>query len=82
MNVLMYDVQEDRDKYGYLCTLTYRPADDSLAVDSYSPYMDDYIYDDENPDAERFVLHNVFFGAPYYDPPVRDESTPEPTSPA
>ena len=60
VNVLMYDVQEDRKKYGYLCLLTYDPATNSLFVDSYSPFLDDYIYNDDDVDTERFTIKNVF----------------------
>lgn len=60
VNALMYDVQTDREHYGYLCLLTYDPADNSLFVDSYSPFLDDYIYNDAEPDLERFTIQNVF----------------------
>lgn len=60
VNVIMHDLQQVRDKYGYLNLLTYDPAANSLSVDSYSPFLDDYIYDDEHPDAERFVIENLF----------------------
>ena len=52
--------QQDRDWYGYFNLLTYDPAANTLAVDSYSPFLDDYIYDDENPDEERFTVEDVF----------------------
>ncbi len=58
--VLMHDLQEDRNKYGYFNLLTYDPAANTLSVDSYSPFMDDYIYDDEHPNDERFTIENVF----------------------
>lgn len=61
VNALMYDVQTDREQYGYLCLLTYDPLTDMMSVDSYSPYLDDAIHDDENPDLERFTLEHVFY---------------------
>ena len=60
VNALMYDIQTDFDRYGYLCLLTYDPRDNSLTVDSYSPLWDDHVYDDEHPELEQFVLHDVF----------------------
>ena len=60
VNVLLYDLQTDRERYGYLCLLHYDPADNTLTADSYSPFLDDYIYDDENPETERFTLYDVF----------------------
>ena len=60
VNVLMYDIQTELDRYGYLCLLTYDPRDNTLSVDSYSPLWDDHVYDDEHPELEQFVLHDVF----------------------
>ena len=60
VNALMYDVQEDKLRYGYVCILSYDPASGTLSVDSYSPLRDDYLYDDLHPDLERFTLHDVF----------------------
>ncbi len=60
VNVLMYDVQEDLERYGYMNILTFDPLNNTLSVLSYSPYLDDYIYDDENPDRENFKIDNVF----------------------
>lgn len=60
VNALMYDVQTEVEQVGYLCLLTYDPADNSLSVTSYSPYLDDYIFNDEYPEREQFTLNNVF----------------------
>ncbi len=60
VNVLMYDLQLDRSHYGYLCLLTYDPVANTLYCTSYSPCFDDEIYNDDDPDAERFTLHDVF----------------------
>ena len=60
VHVLMHDLQLDRERYGYLNLLTFDPEANTLSVDSYAPFYDDYIYDDENPDAERFTIENVF----------------------
>ena len=60
VNVLMYDIQTELDRYGYLCLLTYDPGENTLSVDSYSPLWDDHVYDDEHPELEQFVLHDVF----------------------
>ena len=60
VNVLMYDIQTELVRYGYLCLLTYDPRDNTLTVDSYSPLWDDHVYDDEHPELEQFVLHDVF----------------------
>lgn len=60
VNALMYDIQTDMSRYGYVCLLTYDPVSNTLFVDSYSPFRDDYIYNDRNPDKERFKLNGVF----------------------
>jgi 3',5'-cyclic AMP phosphodiesterase CpdA len=60
VNVLMYDTQTDRTRFGYLCLLTYDPVQNALSCTSYSPYLDDEIYDDEAPEKERFTLQDVF----------------------
>lgn len=60
VNVLMYDVQEDLDRYGYMNIMVYDPAKNTLSVQSYSPYLDDYTYDDGNPDREIYTIENVF----------------------
>lgn len=60
VNVLMYDVQEDLERYGYMNILTFDPLNNSLSVQSYSPYLDDHTYDDENPDRENYTIENVF----------------------
>ena len=60
LNVLMYDVQEDLDNYGYMNILTIDPMNNTLSVESYSPIRDDYTYDDENPDREIYTIDNVF----------------------
>ena len=60
VNALMYDIQTELERYGYLCLLTYDPNDNTLSVNSYSPLWDDYIYDDEHPELEQFVLYDVF----------------------
>ena len=60
VNALMYDMQEDKSRYGYICILSVDPAANTLSVDSYSPLRDDYLYDDRHPDLERFILHDVF----------------------
>ena len=60
VNVLMNDLQADTDRPGYVNLLTYNPADNSLSVTSYSPCVDDEIYDDEHPELERFTIENVF----------------------
>lgn len=60
VHVLMHDLQQDRKRYGYFNILTYDLAANSLSVDSYSPFLDDYIYNDKKPDAERFTIENIF----------------------
>ncbi len=60
VHVIMHDLQRVMDKYGYFNLLTYDPNNNSLFVNSYSPYLADYIYDDENPDGERFTIEDVF----------------------
>lgn len=60
VNALMYDIQTELERYGYLCLLTYDPRDNSLSVDSYSPLWDDHVYNDEHPELEQFVLYDVF----------------------
>lgn len=60
VNALMYDMQTDKSRYGYVCLLTYDPVGNTLSVDSYSPLRDDYVYDDRHPDLEQFILYNVF----------------------
>lgn len=60
VNVLMYDMQTDKQHYGYICLLTYDPVQNTLSVNSYSPVHDDYIYNDDAPGAECFTLENVF----------------------
>lgn len=60
VHVLMFDMQQDRERYGYFNLLTYDPAANTLSLEAYSPFMDDYIYDDENPDRERFTIQDIF----------------------
>ena len=60
VNALMYDMQTDKSRYGYVCLLTYDPMGNTLSVNSYSPLRDDYVYDDRHPDLEQFILYNVF----------------------
>lgn len=60
VNALMYDIQTDRTNYCYVCILTYDPNTNTLSVDSFSPLTGDHIYNDENPDLERFTLYDVF----------------------
>lgn len=60
VNALMYDIQTDKSRYGYVCLLCYDPVGNTLSVDSYSPLRDDFLYDDDHPDLERFILYNVF----------------------
>jgi hypothetical protein len=60
VNVLMYDTQTDRTRFGYVCLLTYDPVLNTLSCTSYSPHFDDEIYNDEAPEQERFTLRNVF----------------------
>ena len=60
VHALMHDLQLDRTRYGYINLLTYDPVTNSLSVDAYSPFLDDYICYDQDPDAERFTIENVF----------------------
>lgn len=60
VNALMYDIQEDTAHYGYVCLLTYDPLNNTLSVDSYSPVRDDYVYDDDRAELERFTICDVF----------------------
>ena len=60
VNALMYDIQTDYDRCGYICLLHYDPAENTLTVDSYSPVWDDHVYDDEHPESEQYVLYDVF----------------------
>ena len=60
VHALMNDTQLDRERYGYLNLLTFDPVANTLSVDSYSPLFDDFICDDANPDAERFIIESIF----------------------
>lgn len=60
VNALLYNYQDDKKKgLGYLRILTFDPAERSIHVTTYSPWLDDYnYYTDETKDT--FVLTNAW----------------------
>ena len=59
--LLLVDYQEqNNDSPGYLTILTFDPVTRSIGVDAYSPYLDDYILYDDQPQRERFTIENGF----------------------
>ncbi len=61
VHALMYDIQSALEESGYICLLTYDPATDTLTVTSYNPALDDEIFDDEQPETERFTIKHLFY---------------------
>ncbi|MDO4565477.1 MAG: metallophosphoesterase [Clostridia bacterium] len=60
VHAMRHNYQSDIVKVGYLRTLVFDPLTRSITVDTYSPVLDDYIYFDDDPEADRFVIENGF----------------------
>lgn len=61
VQVMMFDYQAiPGPTLDYMRLLTFDPATRDLSVDTYAPSADDYIWNDDAPDAERFVLADAF----------------------
>ncbi len=59
VNFMMYNYQEDeKNGLGYLRLLTFDPVARSIQVTTYSPFRDDYDYDD--PEKDTFLLADAF----------------------
>lgn len=56
---MMHNFQNDTRRTGYLRILTFSP-DHSLAVDTYSPWLDDHDYYESRQAEESFVIENAF----------------------
>ena len=60
VNAVMYNFQDDKQKgLGYLRILTFDPVSRSIHVSTYSPYLDDYNYYQEE-SLDSFTLYNAY----------------------
>ena len=60
VNAVMYNFQDDKQKgLGYLRILTFDPVSRSIHVSTYSPYLDDYNYYQEE-SLDTFTLYNAY----------------------
>lgn len=60
VNVMRYNYQDTPQIPGYLRTLTFDPTKRSISVSTYSPVLDDYVFDDSATELEQFILENGF----------------------